>query len=93
MKTILFVSRVTFIYNLCMLGALLIRFYDFMPEGAMRSTILIGGLVLSVAFNTAWVLCIGFLFIRGKKWKFFQPVWLFAVNFLCFIFQIYLLLS
>jgi hypothetical protein len=93
MKTILFLSRVTFIYNLCMVATLLMRLFNFIPEGSLKSTILVGGLLLSGVCNLLIIGCLAVMLIRGSTFKSFQPRWLFTVNLFFFIFQFYMLLK
>ena len=92
MKTLQFVARVTFIYNLCMIGALLLGMFDFMASKEMKSSIIVSGLFLSIVFNAFIHLWMGVLLIKYRSLKIFKPAWLFIVNFICFIYQIYMVL-
>ena len=90
---LLFLSRVAFLYNGCMFITLLMRYLAFIPGGAVQSTILVSGIVLSVVFSSlvnGWTVL---LLIKKVPLARFRPLWLFSVNFLCFIFQLYLLLK
>ena len=74
-----------------MVATLLMRYLHFIPEGAIQSTILVSGIVLSVVFNgvvNGWA---AGLLLAKKGVGALLPQWLFGVNFLCFIFQLYLL--
>lgn len=93
MKTLLFLSRVAFLYNLCMLATFGMRYFRPLEAGAVQSVILISGVVLSVVFTGAVNLWVLLLLLRKRPVGAFRPQWLFAVNFLCFIFQVYLLLK
>lgn len=93
MKTLVFLSRVTFIYNLCMLVTLIMGYFNFMPEKGIKSSIVVAGLFLSIVFNGVANLGLVFLLIKKQSFKIFQPAWLFIANFLCFIFQLYMVLK
>jgi len=93
MKSLLFLSRVTFIYNLCMLVTLLMGYFNFMPDKELKSSIIVAGLFLSIIFNGLIHLWMGALLIKEKSIKIFQPSWLFTANFFCFIYQIYKMLK
>jgi len=89
MKTLLFLSRVTFIYNLCMIVTLLMRYINFMPDKEMKSSIIVAGLILSIVFNGIIHLWIMIAVISKRSFKIFKPAWLFIANLLCFVYQIY----
>jgi hypothetical protein len=77
-----------------MLVTLLMGYFSFMPDRAIKSGILVAGLFLSIVFNgltSIWVL--GRMAINKDHFSLFQPAWLFILNFLCFIFQLYMLLK
>jgi hypothetical protein len=93
MKTLLFLSRVTFIYNVCMIVAVLMGYFNFLPDKEIKSNILVAGLFLSVVFNGLIHLWIPFLLLKKRSLRIFHPAWLFVINFLCFIYQIYMLLN
>ena len=93
MKTLLFLARVTFIYNLCMVIVLVLGYFNYVPDKEIKSSIIVAGLFLSIIFNgitNAWILL---LFFKKQSLTMFQPAWLFITNFLCFIFQIYMMLT
>ena len=86
-------SKVAFLYNGCMILTGLMRYLHFIPEGALQSTILVAGIVLSVVFNglvNGWT---AGLLLAKRGLGGLRPRWLFGINFLCFIFQLYLLLK
>ncbi len=93
MKILLFLSRVAFLYNLCMLATFGLKYGKPLEQGAVQSVLLISGIVLSVVFTGAVTIWVLLLLLRRKPLSLFRPQWLFAVNFLCFIFQLYLLLK
>ncbi|MEO6001389.1 MAG: hypothetical protein ABIN89_31345 [Chitinophagaceae bacterium] len=93
MKTLLFLARVTFIYNLCMVITLLMGYFNLMPDKGIKSGIMVAGLFLSIVFNGLTNLWLVALLFKERSFKFIQPAWLFITNFLCFIFQIYMLLK
>ncbi len=93
MKTLLFLSRVTFIYNLCMMVTLLMGYFNFMPDKGIKSSIVVAGLFLSIVFNGLTNLWMLVMLLNKRHLTMFQPAWLFIVNFLCFIFQTYMLLK
>jgi hypothetical protein len=93
MKMLLFLSRVTFLYNICMIVTLLMRYQNFIREGAVQSVILVSGIVLSIVFNSLVNSVAVFFLVKKTPPAAFRPQWLFVVNFLCFIFQLYLLLK
>lgn len=93
MKTLLFLSRVTFLYNGCMIVTLLLHYRKFIPAGALQSTVLVSGIILSVVFNSLVSAWMAVLLVKGTPVQAFRPQWLFGVNLLCFIFQLYLLLK
>jgi hypothetical protein len=85
-------SRLAFICNLCLVLAILSRYFSFLPKGDIESTIIIDGLVLSFIINGtvngAYVL----LLLRKKRLSNYLPVWIARINFLFLIFQLLLLL-
>jgi hypothetical protein len=93
MKTLLFLSRVTFIYNLCMIATLLMGYINFMPDKEMKSSIIVAGLFLSIVFNGLIHVWMGMMLLRKRSLLIFSPAWLFITNFCCFIYQIYMLLK
>ena len=93
MKTLLFLSRVTFIYNLCMVVTLLMGYFNFMPVKELKSSIIVAGLFLSIVCNGLVHLYLLVILIRTRSFHVFKPAWLFIVNFLCFTYQFYMLLK
>lgn len=93
MKMLLFLSRVAFLYNVCMIMTLLMRYLNFIPAGAVQTTILVSGIVLSVVFNSLVHGWAALFLVKKIPRSAFRPHWLFVVNLLCFIFQLYLLLK
>lgn len=75
-----------------MIMTLVMRYLHFIPQGAVQSTILVSGIILSVVVNglvNGWAA--GLLLVKRGPVSRLRPAWLFGVNFLCFIFQLYLL--
>ena len=87
-KTILFFERVAFICNVFFLLCVLVRFTNILPAEFIPSFIIILGWVLSFFLNViSMIIKIVLLFKYGKL---HLPVWINAVNMLCFIIQIFL---
>jgi len=92
MKNLLFVSRVAFISNVCMLLALVMRYINFISDKDAQSTIIIAGFFLSFICNL--IVAVGLIFFFTKKQhQLIRPAWLFIINFLCLIFQLYFMLQ
>jgi hypothetical protein len=87
-----FFSRVAFICNICLLLALLSRYFSFIPKGDIESTIIIDGLILSFIINGTVNAVYTLLWLRKRKISEFAPGWLARINFLFLIFQLLLLL-
>jgi hypothetical protein len=58
----------------------------------VQSTIIIAGFLLSFIFNLVAAVIILVLLLRKQGGQ-VRPAWLFTINFLCFIFQLYFLLK
>ncbi len=93
MKTLQFLSRVTFIYNGCMIVTLLMGYVNFMADKEIKSSIIVAGLFLSIVFNGLIHLWVGVLLFKNASLRIFRPAWLFIANFCCFIYQIYMSLK
>jgi hypothetical protein len=92
-RNLYFVSRVAFLYNICLLLTVSMKYFHVIPEGAMKSTVIVAGLILSVLFNAVvmcWMLA---LLVTGNKSRIIVPGWLITVNTLFFIIQFYLVLK
>lgn len=92
-RNLYFVSRVAFLYNICMLATISMKYYQLIPEGAMKSTVIISGLIMSVIFNAIVMCWIAVRIFSGKKSQLHVPLWLILVNLIFFIFQLYLVLK
>jgi hypothetical protein len=90
MKNLLFVSRVAFITNCCMLLSFLMRYIEIISNKDLQSTVLIAGFLISFICNLVVAVAIIILLLR-KEYQCIRPLWLFTINFLCFIFQLYFL--
>lgn len=75
-----------------MLVTFMMRYFDLIAEGSLKSTIIIAGYILAVFFNALMAIGCLFLLMKRKNANIFQPWWVFIFNFLCFIFQIYLII-
>jgi hypothetical protein len=82
-------SKLAFICNVCFLATLVMHFRLFLPDGAVNSTVIIIGQVVSFVVN----IIVNALFFSGmlvKKWrKDCVPAWLPWVNFLFLLVQLY----
>ena len=87
-----FLSRVAFICNICLLLAMVMRYYSFVSSRDLQSTILVSGLVLSFMINGVVNIAYAVLLIRKIKLKTYVPIWLATINFLFLVFQFYLIL-
>jgi hypothetical protein len=84
-----FWQKLAFLANLCWLATWAMKFYNFLPEGEIRSTILVTGLLLAYILNITVNFFTGLLFIRGKLPP-SHPRWIIGVNFLFLLPQLYL---
>jgi len=88
-----FLSRVAIICNVCLLLALVMRYYSFVSSRDLQSTILVAGLVLSVVINGIVNIIYAVLLIKKSNLGMQVPIWLATINFLFLIFQFYLILA
>jgi hypothetical protein len=88
MKNLLFVSRVAFISNVCLLLSIVMRYIQIISDKDLQSTVIIAGFLLSFICNLIAAATVIILLLRKKR-ESIRPRWLFFVNFLCFIFQLY----
>jgi len=85
-----FWHKVAFIANCCWLIAWAMKYNAFLPEGHIRSTVLVVGLVMACVLNAlanAWTLI---LFLGGRLQSAAAPRWLLVLNFLFLLPQFYL---
>jgi hypothetical protein len=90
MNKLSFWHKLAFIANCCWLAAWAMRYKAFFPEGDVRSTVLVTGLVLSYGLNllaNGWALI---LLLGGRLRANAIPRWLLIVNFLFLLVQYYL---
>lgn len=92
MPKLLFLSRVALICNLCFLITFLMH-YAPVSNGSIPSTIIVLGNVVSVVINVLMNALYVLIFLAGKPLIRHVPVWLIAINFLFFIFQVILLIK
>jgi len=93
MLSLSFSSRVAFICNVCLLLALVMRYYSFISSLDLQSTVLVAGLVLSFVINGLVNLAYGVLLVKKRRLGTYVPIWLATINFLFLIFQFYLILA
>ena len=88
-----FLSRVAFICNICLLLAIVMRYYSFVASRDLQSTILVSGLVLSFVMNGLVNILYAVLLFRKAKLGTYVPIWLAIINLLFLVFQFYLILA
>lgn len=87
MRWVLFLGRVTFIFNVFFIISLLMRHTHFtVPEG-LREFVIIQGWILSVVANMFFGAAV--IILRSRKIIFTMPNWLLIFNFFCLFFQIF----
>ena len=93
MSKLFFFSRVALLCNVCFLITFFIRFVPDLKDGFLISTIIIIGLVLSIAINALVNLFYLAVTVVNKPVVHYVPLWLVITNFLFFVFQAILLLK
>ncbi len=93
MKTLLFLSKVAFIYNACMAIALLILYFNVGGNENIRSTFIIAGFILSYLINSVTNIWLCYKIVKGRPLRSIHPKWLFIVNLSCFIIQLFILVK
>jgi len=91
MEKLLFLSRVAFICNICLLLSWLTQFISFLPAGIVSSTVLMLGLGLSIVFNFFVNIALLIVLLRGRSHITAFPRWLIIANLFFLIPQIILL--
>ena len=87
MRWVLFLGRVTFIFNIFFVIALLMRHTHFtVPEG-LREFVIIQGWILSVVANMFFGAAT--IILRSRKIFFPMSNWLPIFNFCCLFFQVF----
>lgn len=85
MRWLLFISRVTFICNLCYILSVIGRYFNLeqLHEHVVSTIVILGfiAVFLNILVTIIWLISI----FLGKK---FIPTWLGIVNLLCLIFQL-----
>jgi hypothetical protein len=90
MRWLLFLSRLSFICGFCFVIALSLRFYNWMYDEAITSTILIIGFVIGLIVVPFTLICYLGVILARKKLNI--PVWLLVSNILfLFILLIYII--
>ena len=92
-RNLYFVSRVAFLCNICLLLAISMKYFQVIPEGSLKSTVIIAGLLLSVLFNALVMCWMLVLLVTGNKSRILVPAWLITVNTVFFIIQFYLVIK
>lgn len=87
-----FLSKAAFICNVCLVLTGLMRYLPSMSSGAVGSTVIIAGLVLSFVLNGVVNVWYAVVLLRGLTLRGHVPVWLAVINFLFLIIQLYLIL-
>ncbi len=93
MQKLLFFSRVALICNICFLVTALLRFVPFLANGALSSTLIITGSVLSILINSLLVVLYLLLIITRRPITNYVPAWLVITNFLIFVLQVIFLIQ
>lgn len=93
MQYSLFLMRVTFICNVCLLLTWLTKYGSFLPKGFISSTVIVLGIGLSLILNLLLhIVLLVLLLMRKPVWQYF-PRWLILANFLFLIAQLILFLK
>lgn len=93
MQSLLFLSRVALLCNICFLVVQVLRYVSFAPaNGPLLSTLVIAGYLLSFLLNA--ILLIAFIVLKLSKKKLLVglPRWIIAANLTIFLLQIILLI-
>ena len=92
MTRLSFWHKVVFIANMCWLFSWIMKYYTILPDGALRSGIIITGLLIANVANVVLHVWIAVLFLSGGSVKNI-PLWLRLTNFIFLFFQLILLLK
>ena len=90
MQQLLFLSRVTFICNICFVLTWIFPYLPNLESGHLVATILVLGIIVSVILNIIVNLIIIVLLLRRKPVWTYIPRWLVIFNLLCLAPQIIL---
>ncbi len=93
MKLLVFLSRVSFVYNLCMVAIMGMRYFNWVPAKTLQSTGLVEGFFLAIVLNAVLVIWLLVLMSRSGLRSLPPPAWLFIFITMCFIFQLYLIVK
>ena len=91
MKSILLLARICFLYNICLLLTIVLRYYDFISDVSTKSTVIIAGYLLSLVANLALLAIFLVMLTTGRSLRELRPRWLFIANAVIFIIQIFFL--
>ena len=92
MRNVLFLMRVSFICNVCLLVSWLSKYFPLLPAGVISSTVIVLGIFLSFILNISINLVLLILLFQHKPVISLFPRWLIIINFLFLIVQLILLL-
>ena len=93
MKSILLLARISFLYNICLLLTIVLRYYDFISDVSTKSTVIVAGYLLALITNLAMLVIILLMLALGRSFSEFRPRWLFVANTVIFIIQILFLVT
>jgi hypothetical protein len=91
MKSILLLARICFLYNICLLLTIVLRYYDFISDISTKSTVIVAGYLLSLIANFALLVIVLVMLAMGRSLKELRPQWLFVANAVIFIIQLFFL--
>jgi hypothetical protein len=91
MKSILLLARICFLYNICLLLTIVLRYYDFISDVSTKSTVIIAGYLLSLVANLALLTILLVMLATGRSFRDLRPQWLFIANAVVFLIQIFFL--
>ena len=91
MKSILLLARICFLYNICLLLTIVLRYYDFISDVSTKSTVIIAGYLLSLVANLVLLSIFLVMLATGRSLRELRPQWLFIANAVIFIIQIFFL--
>lgn len=93
MRPLLKLARVTLLYNICFLVTVILRYYDFISDRDIKSTIIVSGYILSLIANLALHAWIMLVVLTKNAFPALQPKGLFLANTICFVIQLIFLVT
>lgn len=91
MALLRFLSRVTFICNICFLLTAFIQWLPYKIEGWWVEQVVAMGYILAVILNVLLTVCLIFVFLFGAMRRTGIPIWLMIINFLFLLIQVAIL--